>query len=71
LKLLAAEAKTLTAPAGALLIDTAQTYGRVAVMLLDPRSTSSLFRYPAYAALVDPGRDHFVYPVFESVARAR
>ncbi len=70
-KLLAAEAKTLTVPAGSLLIDTAQTHGRVALMLLDPRSTSSLFRYPAYAALIDPGREHFVYAVFEGVARAR
>ena len=70
-QLLSAEARTLNAPAGSLLIDTAQPYGRVAVMLLDPRSTSSLFRYPAYAALVDPGREHFVYAVFEGVARAR
>lgn len=70
-QLLSAEARTLNAPAGSLLIDTAQPYGRVAVMLLDPRSTSSLFRYPAYAALVDPGREHFVYPVFDGTLRAR
>lgn len=70
-RLLSAEARALTAPAGSLLIDTAQPAGRVAVMLLDPRSTSSLFRYPAYAALVDQGREHFVYPVFEQPVQAR
>lgn len=70
-KLLSVEAKTLTAPAGSLLVDTAQANGRVAVMLLDPRSTSSLFRYPAYAALVEPGREHFVYPILKGVAKAR
>ncbi|HMM74898.1 MAG TPA: M14 family zinc carboxypeptidase [Gammaproteobacteria bacterium] len=68
-KLLAAEAKTLTAPAGSLVIDVAQPNGRVAVMLLDPRSTSSLFRYPAYAALVRADREHFVYPAFKGVAK--
>lgn len=58
---LSAEEKRLTAPAGSLVIDVTQPNGRVAVMLLDPRSTSSVFRYPAYAALIAPDREHFVY----------
>ena len=68
---LSAEARTLTAPAGTLVIDTAQPYGRVAVMLLDPRSTSSLFRYPDYAALVEPDREHFVYATFKGIDARR
>jgi hypothetical protein len=67
---LATEAREITAPAGTLAIDTAQANGRAAVLLLDPRSTSSVFRYPEYATLVTKERDHFVYPVFKGVARA-
>ena len=67
---LAATSREITAPAGTLVIDTAQPNGRTAVLLLDPRSTSSVFRYPAYAALVRKDRDHFVYPAFKGVDRA-
>jgi hypothetical protein len=67
--LLSAESRELVAPAGTLVIDTAQPNGRTAVLLLDPRSTSSVFRYPEFAKLVDATRDHFVYPVFKGVAR--
>jgi len=58
---------TITTPPGALVIDLGQPRGRSAVLLLDPRSTSSIFRYPEYASLVDPERPHFVYPVFKGV----
>lgn len=67
---LAAEARRITAPAGSLVIDTAQPNGRLAVMLLDPRSTSSVFRYPDYAALLSPDREHFVYAAFKGVLKA-
>jgi hypothetical protein len=67
---LAAEARRITAPAGSLVIDTAQPNGRLAVMLLDPRSTSSVFRYPDYAALLSPDREHFVYAAFKGVVKA-
>ncbi len=67
---LAATSKEITAPVGTLVIDTAQPNGRTAVLLLDPRSTSSVFRYPAFAALVNKDRDHFVYPAFKGVSRA-
>lgn len=70
-QVLASEARRITAPAGSLVIDIAQPNGRTAVMLLDPRSTSSVFRYPEFAALVKPDRDHFVYPVFKGVVKAR
>jgi len=39
-------------------------------MLLDPRSTSSVFRYPDYAALLSPDREHFVYAAFKGVVKA-
>ncbi|MGF1612946.1 MAG: hypothetical protein ACFCVA_03280, partial [Gammaproteobacteria bacterium] len=62
---------TLTAPAGSLIIDLVQPLGRLAVLLLDPRSTSSIFRYVEYATLLDRRKPHFVYPVFKArVARA-
>ncbi|MFZ5654195.1 MAG: M14 family zinc carboxypeptidase [Pseudomonadota bacterium] len=47
---------TLEAPAGALLIELDQRRGRQAVLLLDPRSSSSLFQYPEFAALFGAGR---------------
>lgn len=58
---LGAEQKSVTVPAGTLLVDTNQTNGRIALLLLDPRSTSSVFRYPEYGAALDPAREHFVY----------
>jgi len=53
--------KTLAVDPGSLVIDLAQPAGREALLLLDPRSTSSVFRYPQYAALVAPGAEFFVY----------
>lgn len=49
-------------PAGSLIIELAQRRGRQAVLLLDPRSTSSLFRYPEFAARLGAGPPP-VYPV--------
>lgn len=69
-RVLASERREIEAPAGTLAIDVAQPHGRTAVLLLDPRSTSSAFRFPAFAPLVDADREHFVYPVFKGVARA-
>ena len=51
------------APAGTLVIELAQRRGRQAVLLLDPRSTSSLFRYPEFAARLAPELAPPVYPV--------
>ncbi len=62
--------REIDVPAGTLAIDVAQPHGRLAVLLLDPRSTSSVFRFPGYATLLAPGREHFVLPVFKGVARA-
>lgn len=53
--------RTVRIDSGSLVIDLAQPAGRKALLLLDPRSTSSVFRYPDYAALVRPGADFFVY----------
>jgi len=59
------------APAGTLIIDLAQRRGRQAVLLLDPRSNSSLFRYPEFAAWLGPERPPPVYPVPASAAGNR
>lgn len=48
---------------GALLIDISQPLGRMAMLLLDPRSTSNVFRYPAYSPLLRSGEEFFIYPV--------
>lgn len=61
----------LEAPAGALLVSLGQPRARTAALLLDPRSSSSVFRYPAYAGLMKPGQPHFVYPVVKGVSIAR
>lgn len=57
---------SLAVKAGSLVIDLAQPAGRKALLLLDPRSTSSVFRYPDYAALVTPAADFFVYHAAEA-----
>lgn len=57
----------LTVKPGSLVIDLAQPAGRKALLLLDPRSTSSVFRYPDYAALVTPAADFFVYHVTDGL----
>lgn len=61
--LLASTKKPLTLPAGTLLVAVAQPLGRLAVLLLDPRSISSIFRYPAYAPLLVDNQEFFIYPV--------
>lgn len=53
--------KTLAVVPGNLVIDLAQPGGRRALLLLDARSTSSVFRYPDYAGLVTPNAEFFVY----------
>lgn len=56
------EASTpITLPAGSLRVDLAQPAGRLALLLLDPRSINSVFRYPEYAAWIAPGEEFFVY----------
>ena len=50
-----------TLPAGSLRIDLAQPAGRLALLLLDPRSISTVFRYPEYAAWIAPGEEFFIY----------
>jgi hypothetical protein len=50
-----------TLPAGSLCIDLTQPAGRLALLLLDPRSISSVFRYPDYAAWMAPGEEFFIY----------
>lgn len=47
--------------AGSLRIDLTQPAGRQALLLLDPRSISSVFRSPEYGAWVAPGEAFFVY----------
>ena len=51
-------------------IDLAQPNGRTAALLLDPRATSSVFRYPEFASLVDPAQDLFVYRTFKGATRS-
>lgn len=57
--------------AGGLFIDLSQPNGRTAVLLLDPRATSSLFRYPEFAALVVPDEEFFVYRTFKGATRSQ
>lgn len=68
-KLLAETRKTVTLDPGSLLIDTAQPGGRVAALLLEPRATSSLFRYPEFARLIRPTEEFFVYRTFKGATR--
>ena len=68
-KVLSSRSVAITAPAGALFIDLAQPRGKNAVLLLDPRSTSSIFRYPGYAALTSAAREVFVYATSQAVRR--
>ena len=63
--------RSLDIEAGGLLIDLAQPSGRTAALLLDPRATSSVFRYPEFAALVVPDEDFFVYRTFKGTTRSQ
>jgi len=57
------EQRTVELPAGTLLIDLAQPYGRLAFELLNPASASSLFHIPDLAPLVRPNESFFVLAV--------
>lgn len=65
--LLAETQKTLTIDRGSLLINLFQPNGRAAALLLDPRSISSIFRYPEYASLVEPETEFFIYRIAEKI----
>lgn len=68
---LAETRKALDIEPGGLFIDLAQPNGRVAALLLDPRATSSVFRYPEFAALVVPEEEFFVYRTFKGATRSQ
>lgn len=68
-QLLSATDKFITTVPGALLIDLVQSRGRLVPLLLDPRSTSSLFRLPEFAAQVVAGEEFGVYRVHKGVMR--
>lgn len=55
------ELRSLKAEPGILMIDLDQTNGRLATLLLDPRSTSSIFRYPRYRDLINAREEFFIY----------
>lgn len=55
--------KQLALNPGTLLVDLSQPLGRMAMLLLDPRSTSNVFRYPAYSPLLRRGEEFFIYSV--------
>lgn len=56
--------KMLELPAGTLMIDLAQTNGRLGMLLLDPRSNSSVFKFPEFAKLLQEKHEFFIYSVF-------
>jgi hypothetical protein len=53
----------LRASIGDLWVSTDQPRGRLAALILEPRSNSSLFRSPRYAQVVVPGKSLPVYRV--------
>jgi Zinc carboxypeptidase len=55
------EMRKMQAESGMFIIDLDQTNGRLATLLLDPRSTSSIFRYPQYQDLINAREEFFVY----------
>ncbi len=65
------ERVSLALEPGMLVIDLAQPDGRLVPLLLDPRSTSSLFRYPEFASLIEVAQPHFVYRAFKGAVAAR
>jgi hypothetical protein len=56
-------AEAVRAPPGSLLIDLDQRRGRQVALLLEPRSPSSLFHNPEFAALVEGAATPPVYPL--------
>lgn len=69
-RLLTHSDKFITTAPGALLIDLVQARGRLVPLLLDPRSTSSLFRLPEFSPLLETGKEFGVYRVHKGVMRA-
>ncbi len=69
-KLLQETRKSLEFKAG-IFIDLTQPNGRTAALLLDPRATSSVFRYPEFASLVVPAEEFFVYRTFKGATRSQ
>ena len=65
----ASGAKFITTGPGSLIIDLASSGGRLVPMLLDPRSTSSLFRLPQFAPAFAPEHEFGVYRVAPDVTR--
>ena len=57
----ASDKRFLTTAPGALIIDVARSGGRLVAMLLEPRSTSSLFRLAQFAPEFVPARELGVY----------
>jgi Zinc carboxypeptidase len=53
--------KNVSLGSGALLIDTQQPLGRMAMLLLDPRSTSNAFRVGPFAPMLESEREFFIY----------
>ena len=68
--LLASTTRFITTAADTLIINVAQSHGRLVPLLLDPRSTSSLFRLPEFASELVPEREFGVYRVHTGVTRA-
>ncbi len=68
-KLLSSTDKFITTAPGALLIDLVQRQGRLVPLLLDPRSPSSLFRLPEFAAALRADQDFGVYRIHKGVMR--
>ncbi|MGR9107333.1 MAG: M14 family metallopeptidase [Gammaproteobacteria bacterium] len=60
-KVLGREPRILQAEVGTLAIDLAQPNGRLVPLLLDPRSTSSIFRYPHFAEMIRSDEEFFIY----------
>ena len=61
--------KTIEIEAGGVFIDLTQPNGRIAALLLDPRATSSIFRYPEFSNFVVPEEEFFVYRTFKGATR--
>ena len=69
-ELQSSSARFLPTEAGALIVDLVQPRGRLVPLLLDPRSISSVFRLPEFAAQLIPGREFGVYRVHKGVLRS-
>lgn len=61
--LLASKTQQVQLKPGALLVDLSQPQGRTAMLLLDPRSNSTVFMYPEYQTMFSQSKTFFVYLV--------